>query len=95
MLCNWKLILRYLVSFWKIRIEIVLARKSAFIVISQFVARAILRLYSTTFLLSTGSTPGMPRQTGQVWVFGGAPKAVEHPQKIFVLSLTGHELQAL
>ena len=28
--------------------------------------------YSTTWRLSTGRTPGMPRQTGQVWVLGGA-----------------------
>ena len=33
--------------------------------------------------LITGSTPGMPRQTGQVWVLGGAPKVVAQPQNIF------------
>ncbi len=53
--------------------------------ISQCVARAIRRVYSTTLRLSTGSTPGMPRQTGQVCVLGGDPKAVEQLQKIFVL----------
>ena len=26
----------------------------------------------------------MPRQTGQTWVFGGAPNSVLQPQKIFV-----------
>ena len=26
----------------------------------------------------------MPRHTGQVWVFGGAPNAGTHPQKILV-----------
>ena len=31
------------------------------------------RAYSTTFLFNTGKTPGIPRQTGQVWVLGGAP----------------------
>jgi hypothetical protein len=35
-------------------------------------------------LFSTGSTPGIPRHTGHVCVLGGAPKAVEHAQKIFV-----------
>jgi hypothetical protein len=35
--------------------------------------------------LSTGSTPGIPRHTGQVWVLGGAPKDVEQAQKILVL----------
>src|SRR5258708_14051620 len=35
-------------------------------------------------LLSTGRVPGRPRQTGQTLVFGGSPKRVEQPQKIFV-----------
>jgi hypothetical protein len=39
---------------------------------------------STTFLFNTGKTPGMPRQTGQVWLFGAAPNLVEQPQNIFV-----------
>src|SRR3982751_2429608 len=39
----------------------------------------------TAPLLSAGSAPGRPRHTGQTWVFGGAPNAVEQPQKIFVL----------
>src|SRR5579871_3701701 len=39
---------------------------------------------STTFSFSTGRTPGIPRQTWQVWWLGGAPNAVEHPQKILV-----------
>jgi hypothetical protein len=30
----------------------------------------------------------MPRQTGQVWLLGGAPKAVEQPQKILVAVLS-------
>ena len=33
--------------------------------------------------LATGSEPGRPRQTGQVWVLGSAPKVVEQPQNIF------------
>jgi hypothetical protein len=40
---------------------------------------------STPVALTTGSAPGMPRQTGQVWVFGSAPSAVEQPQNILVL----------
>src|SRR5213592_2089281 len=39
---------------------------------------------STARLLSTGRVPGRPRQTGQTSVFGGSPKRVEQPQKIFV-----------
>src|ERR1043165_3106766 len=31
----------------------------------------------------TGSAPGNPRHTGQVFAFGSSPKRVEHPQKIF------------
>ena len=33
--------------------------------------------------LTTGSDPGSPRQTGQVWVLGSAPNSVEQPQNIF------------
>jgi hypothetical protein len=39
--------------------------------------------YRNTFRLSTGSTPGSPKQTGHTWLLGAAPKAVAHPQKIF------------
>ena len=34
--------------------------------------------------LATGSAPGRPRQTGQVWVLGGSPKLSVQPQNIFV-----------
>jgi hypothetical protein len=54
----------------------------------QRVAMPIVTAYSTTFRFNTGRTPGIPRQTGQTWVFGGAPKAVEQPQKILVLVLS-------
>ncbi len=37
---------------------------------------------STTLRFRTGSTPGWPRHTGQVWLLGSAPKPVEQPQKI-------------
>ena len=39
---------------------------------------------STARLLSTGSAPGSPRQTGHTFVLGGAPNCVEQPQKILV-----------
>ncbi len=40
---------------------------------------------STARLFRTGRVPGKPRHTGQTLVFGGSPKRVEQPQKIFVL----------
>jgi hypothetical protein len=40
-------------------------------------------------VLSDGQfVPGMPRQTGQTWVLGGAPNSVEQPQKILVRVLS-------
>src|SRR5690242_14290327 len=51
----------------------------------QLVASPARMAYSTTFLFSTGSAPGIPRQTGQVWELGEAPNLVEQPQKILVL----------
>ena len=54
-------------------------------VISQSVASPTPMAYSTTCLFRTGREPGIPVQTGQVWVFGSAPNAVEQPQNIFVL----------
>src|SRR6185369_11238423 len=59
-------------------------------VIEQLVDRPALMANSTTFLFNTGSAPGMPRQTGQVWELGSEPNAVEQPQKILesVLSCT-------
>ncbi len=50
----------------------------------QFSAIAASVANSTAFLFSTGSAPGIPRQTGQTFVFGGAPKRVEQEQKILV-----------
>jgi hypothetical protein len=41
--------------------------------------------YSIASPFTTGSEPGRPRQTGQVWVFGSAPKAVRQPQNILVV----------
>ena len=40
-------------------------------------------VYSIAFSFTTGSAPGKPKQTGQVWVFGSAPKIVLQPQNIF------------
>ena len=38
-------------------------------------------------LFKTGRTPGIPRQIGQVFSFGGLPNSVEQEQNIFVLVL--------
>jgi len=40
---------------------------------------------STTFLLSTGNTPGCPRQIGHILELGGLPNFVEQLQNNFVL----------
>ena len=49
---------------------------------SQLSARPIRIADSIALALTTGSEPGRPRQTGQVWVFGSAPKAFAQPQNI-------------
>src|SRR4026208_1276270 len=47
-------------------------------------AAPVARTCSTARRLIVGSAPGSPRQTGQTWVFGGAPSyVVEQPQNIF------------
>src|SRR5205807_7638134 len=51
----------------------------------QFSASEARMAISTARLLRTGSVPGRPRHTGHTLVFGGSPKRVEQPQKIFVL----------
>lgn len=56
-------------------------------VIWQSKASATRMPHSSARALSTGSTPGKPRQTGQVWLFGAAPKAAEHPQNSLVAVL--------
>src|SRR5580698_10697242 len=50
--------------------------------IRQLSAIAASTAKSTALRFSTGKAPGRPRQTGQTFVFGGAPKCVEHEQKI-------------
>ncbi len=42
------------------------------------------RASSTARRFITGSEPGRPRQTGQMFVFGSSPKALRHPQNSFV-----------
>jgi len=51
----------------------------------QFSASPIRIVASIAARLATGREPGRPRQTGQTWVFGSAPKSVGQPQNIFVL----------
>src|SRR6266571_8765102 len=52
---------------------------------SQFSATAVFKHASTAALLMTGSTPGRPRHTGHVCVFGGAFRgAMAQPQNILV-----------
>src|SRR6185312_6972275 len=50
----------------------------------QFSAIEASAANSTARRFNTGSAPGIPRQTGQTLVLGGAPNLVEQPQKIFV-----------
>src|ERR1051325_7210039 len=50
----------------------------------QLSAMPALTANSTARRLSTGSAPGIPRQTGQTLVLGGAPNPVGQPQKILV-----------
>jgi hypothetical protein len=38
--------------------------------------------------LATGSDPGSPRQTGQTWVLGSAPKVAGQAQNILVAVLS-------
>ena len=52
---------------------------------AQLSARAAFVAMVTASRLSTGSAPGRPRHTGQVFELGGSPKRVEQEQKIFDL----------
>src|SRR5918996_5082533 len=47
-----------------------------------FTARPKRIACSTAPRLSTGRTPGSARSTADAWVLGGAPKAVDAPEKI-------------
>ena len=51
---------------------------------SQSSASPIRIVDSTATALRTGSEPGRPRQVGQTWLLGGAPKSVAQPQNILV-----------
>jgi hypothetical protein len=48
----------------------------------QFSASPIRMADSIALPFTTGNEPGRPRQTGQVCVFGSAPKALTQPQNI-------------
>src|SRR5258707_1251038 len=50
--------------------------------LSQRRTRAARAPSSTARQFKTGSAPGRPRQTGQVFELGWSPKRVEQPQKI-------------
>ena len=56
----------------------------------QLSARAALTDSSKARRFMTGSTPGMPKQTGQVAELGGRPNSVVQPQNslVFVSSWT-------
>jgi hypothetical protein len=43
---------------------------------------------STACAFNTGSAPGKPKHTGQVFVFGASPNDVAHPQKILLRVLS-------
>ena len=51
----------------------------------QPIASPALAARRTTSRFKTGRLPGSPMQTGQHWVFGGAPNWVGQLQKIFDL----------
>ncbi len=51
---------------------------------SQCSARPIRIVDSIAVAFTTGSAPGRPRQTGQVWVLGSAPNSVAQPQNILL-----------
>src|SRR5579863_2104178 len=54
----------------------------------QLSASAAFMAIVTASRLSTGSAPGSPRQTGQVFELGGSPKRVEHAQNALVSVLS-------
>jgi hypothetical protein len=53
--------------------------------IEQLSASPMRIVASIAARFATGSAPGRPRQTGQTWVLGSAPKSVGQPQNILVL----------
>ena len=70
---NGKIQLGYLIILRIVRIKIIFP-----------VELTTATAYSNAFLFKTGRVPGIPVQTGQVWVLGAPPNAVEQPQNIFV-----------
>jgi len=79
-----QLVLRDLVRLGEVRVEVVLRAKTLLRCTAQEVASAVRIVNSTALRLSTGSTPGMPVHTGQVFSLGAAPNAVEQAQKILL-----------
>jgi len=55
----------------------------------QFSASPILIVYSMAIRLITGSEPGRPRQTGQTWLFGSAPKPVAQAVMFCLMDVSG------
>ena len=49
----------------------------------QFRSRPVRAVNRSASSLATGKTPGRPRQTGQTWLFGGAPNSLAHAHHIF------------
>ena len=68
-------VLRDLVALRQVGIEVVLAREARERVHAAMQGTAAPMASSTAWRFSTGSAPGSPRQTGQTFVFGGAPNS--------------------
>ena len=83
-------VLRDLVILRHVRIEIILPVELGERGNLQFSSKPVSAVSRSASSLATGSTPGRPRQTGQTWVFGGAPNSLAQPHHIFdfVLSWT-------
>ena len=68
-----QVVLADLVALGQVRVEVVLPVPARRRRRSASIASPVARTCSTARRLITGSVPGRPRQTGQTWVFGGAP----------------------
>ena len=73
-----------LIALGQIGIEIVLAGEDRSFVDAAVQRHSRERGKLHGFTVQHGKSPGKPRHTGQTLVFGGAPKWVEHEQKILV-----------
>ena len=80
-----QVVLGDLVALRQVRVEVVLAVPAGGGGVVPSMARPVVRTCSTARRLIVGSAPGRPRQTGHVWVFGGAPRrSVEQEQNILL-----------